>query len=77
MRGTQVVANYHVAVGDQNALGQYLVDRTVSPDKRPHLRIGCIHCGNEYLATDVSFHNCKCPSCQDGENNRPISRDLI
>ncbi|ABD06174.1 hypothetical protein RPB_1464 [Rhodopseudomonas palustris HaA2] len=59
-----MVANYHVAVGDQNALGQYLVDRTVSADKRPRLRIACIHCGKEYLVADVNFHNCKCPSCQ-------------
>ncbi|MCG6204989.1 hypothetical protein LPW26_10090 [Rhodopseudomonas sp. HC1] len=65
-----MVANYHVAVGDQNALGQYLVDRTVSTDKRPHLRIACIHCGEEYLAADVNFHNCKCPSCQSGEDAR-------
>ncbi|KPG01557.1 hypothetical protein IP86_03870 [Rhodopseudomonas sp. AAP120] len=65
-----MVANYHVAVGDQNALGQYLVDRTVSTDKRPHLRIACIHCGEEYLAADVNFHHCKCPSCQSGEGTR-------
>ncbi|WP_420135209.1 hypothetical protein [Rhodopseudomonas sp.] len=65
-----MVANYHVAVGDQNALGQYLVDRTVSADKRPHLRIACIHCGEEYLAADVNFHNCKCPSCQSGDGTR-------
>jgi Zn finger protein HypA/HybF involved in hydrogenase expression len=61
-----MVANYHVAVGDQNSLGQYLVDRTVSADKRPRLRIACIHCGKEYLAADVNFHRCKCPSCQSG-----------
>lgn len=65
-----MVANYHVAVGDQNALGQYLIDRTVSADKRPRLRIACIHCGEEYLAADVNFHNCKCPSCQSGEDTR-------
>ena len=67
-QGTPLVANYHIAVGDQNALGQYLVARTATftPDKRPHLKIACIHCGNEYLAAEVNFHDCKCPACQNG-----------
>lgn len=68
MRGSPMAGNYQVVVGDQNTLGQYLVARTTSfsVDKRAHLKIACIHCGNEYVAAEVNFHNCKCPACQDG-----------
>ncbi|PPQ43524.1 hypothetical protein CKO39_12270 [Rhodopseudomonas palustris] len=71
IRGTLVSANYHVAEGDQNALGQYLVARATScsADRRPHLKIACIHCGAEYVAAEVNFHACKCPSCQNGAGN--------
>ena len=68
-----MVANYHVAVGDQNSLGQYLVDRTVSADKRPHLRIACIHCGHRISSPPtINFHNCKCPACQGGNGHHLI-----
>jgi hypothetical protein len=71
MRGTIVSANYHVTVGDQNSLGQYLValTPTAGPERRPHLRIACIHCGKEYVAAEVNFHHCKCPACQDGNGH--------
>ncbi len=66
-----MVPNYHIAEGEQNSLGPYLVSRTTtfSPDRRAHLQIACIHCGNEYVAAEVNFHNCKCPACQDGNGN--------
>ncbi|MFZ5737111.1 MULTISPECIES: hypothetical protein [Rhodopseudomonas] len=69
-----VSANYHVAEGDQNALGQYLVARTAScsADRRPHLQIACIHCGTEYVAAEINFHNCKCPACQGGNGHHLI-----
>jgi len=74
MQGTSLVANYHVVVGDQNALGQYLVDRSTSftADNRPRLKIACVHCGTEYFAAEVNFHRCKCPSCQGGNGHNLI-----
>lgn len=74
MRGTPLVATYHIAEGDQNSLGQYLVARasTCSADKRLHLKIACIHCGTEYVAAEVNFHNCRCPACQDGSGHNLI-----
>lgn len=69
-----MVGYYQVAVGDQNALGQYLVARTTSfsADKRAHLMIACIHCGKEYVAAEVNFHDCKCPACQNGHGHTLI-----
>lgn len=69
-----MVADYHVVVGDQNALGQYLVARmtTFSLDKRPNLKIACVHCGTEYVAAEVNFHDCKCPACQNGNGQTLI-----
>jgi hypothetical protein len=74
VRGAPVVAHYHVAVGDQNPLGQYLVARTAtfSADKRQHLKIACIHCGAEYVAAEVNFLACKCPACQNGNGHNLI-----
>jgi hypothetical protein len=74
MRGFPMAGYHQVAVGDQNALGQYLVARTASfsADKRAHLKIACIHCGNEYLAAEVNFQKCKCPVCQNGHGQTLI-----
>lgn len=64
-----MAASYFIA-GDQNPLGQYLVARSpmLSADNRPQLQIACIHCGNEYIADETSFHGCRCPACQNGRS---------